>query len=52
MKRYAAFKFEQFYPGGGWNDFSGSYDTISEAKKHGNQIVDLTTGKVVSYEEK
>ena len=30
--RYLAFAHEQFYPGGGWKDFRGSFATAEEAK--------------------
>lgn len=47
MKQYAAFDFEDFYPAGGWLDFEGTFDTIDEASRHGRQVVDLHTGKIV-----
>jgi len=51
MKRYLAFAGETYYPGGGWEDYIGTYDTIEEARavlkekyNHGWwQIVDTTT---------
>jgi len=52
VKRYLLFCGHFYYPSGGWDDFSGDYDTIEEAKKHieyeWNQIVDLETGEVFS----
>ncbi len=48
MKRYLVFCYEQYYPGGGWCDFQGSYDTLEEAKLAGpTQIVDSTIGEVI-----
>lgn len=32
MKRYLLFKGSAYYPGGGWDDFAGAFDTIPEAK--------------------
>ncbi len=32
MKRFVVFKFDQYYPSGGWNDFTGSFDTVEEAR--------------------
>lgn len=31
MKRYALFEFEQYYPGGGFNDFVDSFDSVEVA---------------------
>lgn len=31
MKRYLLFSGEQYYPGGGWTDFGGDFDTVEEA---------------------
>jgi hypothetical protein len=31
MKRYLAFYWHNYYPGGGMNDFVGDYDTLEEA---------------------
>jgi hypothetical protein len=31
MKKYLLFLGDCYYPGGGWNDFKGSFDTIEEA---------------------
>lgn len=60
MKRYAAFSFATYYPSGGFDDFVGLFDTVSEAKaaveahqKNENnyeprgQVVDLAEQKVV-----
>ena len=48
MKRFLAFSCEQYYPGGGWNDFEGSFDTLEEAKASGAcQVVDSQVGEVV-----
>ncbi len=53
MKRYALFHFDQYYPGGGWNDFQGSFDTPEEAgavrcTSDYRQIIDLQTGQDVA----
>lgn len=57
LRRYALFAFEQYYPGGGWEDFKGSFDTLDEAReamtrpeirdKDFVQIVDLYDGSRV-----
>lgn len=31
MKRFLAFQGENYYPGGGWDDFAGDYDIAEEA---------------------
>lgn len=31
MKRYFLFEYDDYYPGGGMNDFVGDFDTIEEA---------------------
>lgn len=33
MKRYLLFAGMEHYPGGGWNDVKGHYDTLEEAKE-------------------
>lgn len=52
MKRYLLFAGDDYYPGGGWDDFMGSFDTIEECQAFGTdtkrgfdwyQIVDTTT---------
>ena len=60
MKRYALFCCRRYYPGGGFNDFIGTYDTVSEAETAASKwvedefvcyahwhVVDLTTGQKV-----
>lgn len=32
-KRYALFTYDKYYPGGGWSDFIGTFNTIKQAKK-------------------
>lgn len=51
MKRFLVFTFDDCYPGGGWNDYRGDFDTIEEACKRietlrpdCEQIVDTLTG--------
>lgn len=63
MKRYALFTYWQYYPGGGWNDFKDSFDTVKEAAAVGRadvdengplhffDVIDLTNGKKVSSDE-
>jgi hypothetical protein len=31
LKRYLLFMYDDYYPGGGWHDFRGSFDTPEEA---------------------
>lgn len=58
MKRYALFEGMLYYPAGGWDDLTGTYDSLEEAQanrdkyktNHRNdwyQIVDLQTGVIV-----
>jgi hypothetical protein len=56
MKRYLLFIGDTYYPGGGWKDFIGSFETVSEAlielaeprsKYDWFQIVDLTKEEIV-----
>ncbi len=32
MKEFLLFAWPHYYPGGGWNDYEDSYDTLEEAK--------------------
>lgn len=34
MKRYLLFAGSYYYPGGGWDDFIQSFDTLEEAMAH------------------
>lgn len=34
MKQFALFGGNNYYPGGGWNDFKGFFDSIEEAKSY------------------
>lgn len=36
IKRYLVFSGYQHYPGGGWDDFVESFDTIEEAEEYLN----------------
>lgn len=54
MERYILFKFSQYYPCGGWSDFSGSYETEELAREAWDnspgdygQIVDSHAGAIV-----
>ena len=33
IKRYILFVYNNYYPGGGWNDYKDGFNEISEAKK-------------------
>ena len=33
MKRFLLFAGDHYYASGGWNDFKGDFDDVSEAKK-------------------
>jgi hypothetical protein len=33
-KRFLVFTYDHYYPGGGMNDFRGSFDTLEEAKEY------------------
>jgi len=59
MLRYALFAGDDYYPNGGWQDFSGSYASLEEALAAGRahldenygswyQVVDLSVGSVVA----
>jgi hypothetical protein len=57
MKQFLLFAGYHYYPSGGWDDFSNSYDTVKEAaiayQKTGTdwgQVVDLTSGVPVVIE--
>ncbi len=47
-KRFLVFDYYDYYPGGGWNDFEASYDSIEDARAHQGwrQIVDIETGDI------
>lgn len=50
LKRFLVFDYSDYYPGGGWNDFEGTFDTIEEALRahpECREIVDTTTAQVV-----
>jgi len=60
MLRYALFAGDDYYPAGGWSDFSGSYASFEEAVDAGRahlaagyggcwyHVVDLSVGSVVA----
>lgn len=53
IKRYLVFDYSDYYPGGGWDDFVDSFDTLEEARKiESREIIDLETGIDVKYEKK
>ena len=37
MKKYILFLGDQYYPAGGWNDFSGSFDDLEAAKSYAEE---------------
>jgi len=56
LKRYLVFSYPDYYPGGGWNDFGASFDTLEEAERATTtkgcglywDIVDIETGERLS----
>lgn len=55
LKRFLLFSGSDYYPGGGWDDFVASFDTLEEAKdrkshRDWNQMVDSETGEAVLHE--
>ena len=34
LKQYLVFAYDRYYPGGGWSDFKGSFDTEEEAVRY------------------
>jgi hypothetical protein len=56
MKRFLVFSGPTYYPGGGWDDLTGSFDTFEQAKNSlvlewGDwaHIVDLETGEKTDF---
>lgn len=58
MKQYLLFAGSRYYPCGGWNDFQGSFDSITEAIGFKAleglgcdwwHVVDNETGTIVAY---
>lgn len=50
LKRFLVFSYESYYPGGGWSDFLGSYDTAEAAyiaHEYADDVIDTTTGQHV-----
>lgn len=53
MKRYLLFAGDRYYPAGGWQDFKGSFDSLTEAilaavnSFEWWHVVDGYSGKVV-----
>lgn len=46
MKRYLVFAYESYYPGGGWSDFSKSFNDCLEAIAHADSLVPKSSGGV------
>jgi hypothetical protein len=56
MKRFLLFGADTYYPAGGWGDFSGSYDTFTDALLAGLsdnrdicQVVDSKNGELIYH---
>lgn len=57
MKRFLLFRGPNYYPGGGWEDFEASFDSLGEAKTAVGDlneydwyhVIDGTTGEQVDY---
>lgn len=53
LKRFLAFACEDHYPGGGWSDFFGSFDTLAEAtaasEKDGSKAGHVIDGHTSTY---
>jgi hypothetical protein len=54
MKKYVLFQYDAYYPSGGLNDITGSFDTVEEAKQKAKEdktdhtiIVDRDTWEIV-----
>lgn len=41
MKRYLLFAFASHYPGGGWHDYRGDFDTKDEAVRQGEILISI-----------
>lgn len=58
MNQFVLFAGDNYYPGGGWQDFVDSYDTVEEAVAAGKpdeddwgkwyHVIDITTGERVA----
>lgn len=55
LNRYLVFSYPEYYPGGGWNDFVSSFDSLEEAERETTKerglywdIVDIETGEQIS----
>jgi len=56
LKRYLVFKFYWYYPEGGWDDFTCSYDkkedAIADARQletyQASHVVDTRQGKIIA----
>lgn len=42
---YLLFQYERFYPEGGWADYVGTYETLSEAKAAADQFLAPDRGR-------
>jgi autonomous glycyl radical cofactor GrcA len=53
VKRYLVFAGAHYYPGGGWNDFIGSYDSEDAAEDEARSVLaknDYSWAQVVDSE--
>lgn len=41
MKRFLLFASDYYYPGGGWNDFQGSFESLDEAMDKARDMLRL-----------
>lgn len=46
MKRFLVFAYEAYYPGGGWYDFSASFNSSQEAFDHADKLEPKSSGGV------
>lgn len=47
MKRYIVFAGSDYYPGGGWGDFRGDFDTLEEARALIKTLLDYDWQQIV-----
>lgn len=46
MKRFHVFGYESYYPGGGWSDHIGSYNTADEAITYADSVEKKWSGGI------
>jgi hypothetical protein len=47
MNQFLLFAGDEYYPGGGWSDFRGSFKTVEEAEEKANKPTDNEWGDCV-----